>query len=234
LSQTGCARRKPPAPSGAGCPCPDPPAPLSACFSQNSPSGPRAARRSSSCRRSSSRGARENGTSKAPAGPDASALARGREPGEDAKKGRGLLVESSPLLSGEEKDVCGGGRVFRRCPTLPRPVGRSTIGAGGLSFRVRDGSGRFPSAVTTGTPHHPHQPGCPGCGVGCVVAGICTVDANRISVSLRRFVCRVHTPACRDCLTCVWASPRPISTSPLNALRRLHVWPINPLVWWGP
>src|ERR1700712_744257 len=53
--------------------------------------------------------------------------------------------------------VGGGGWVFRRCPTLPRPVGRSTIGAGGLSFRVRDGSGRFPSAVATGTPNHPHH-----------------------------------------------------------------------------
>ena len=62
--------------------------------------------------------------------------------------------------------MCGGGRVFRRCPTLPRPVGRSTIGAGGLSFRVRDGSGRFPSAVTTGTPHHPHKSGCPVVGWG--------------------------------------------------------------------
>ena len=31
-----------------------------------------------------------------------------------------------------------------------------------------------------------------------------------------------------------WASPRPISTSPLNTLRCVHVWPINPLVWWGP
>ena len=45
--------------------------------------------------------------------------------------------------------VCGGGWVFRRCPTLPRPFGRSTIGAGGLSFRVRDGTGRSPSAKTT-------------------------------------------------------------------------------------
>src|SRR5699024_10694856 len=34
--------------------------------------------------------------------------------------------------------------VVRRCPTLPRPRGRSTIGAEGLSFRVRDGTGRFP------------------------------------------------------------------------------------------
>jgi hypothetical protein len=70
-----------------------------------------------------------------------------------------------------ERCVGGGGWVFRRCPTLPRPGGRSTIGAGGLSFRVRDGSGRFPSAVATGTPNHPHhkQLWC-GVGVQCVDA----------------------------------------------------------------
>src|SRR5918994_5253749 len=94
------------------------------------------------------------------------------------QKGAGLPGGSSAPSVGDTS-VCGGGRVFRRCPTLPRPVGRSTIGAGGLSFRVRDGSGRFPSAVTTGTPHHPHK-----CGVGCVVAGICTVDAS-VFVTLR-------------------------------------------------
>ena len=133
------------------------------------------------------------------------------------KKGRGSGGSLAPF-------VCGGGRVFRRCPTLPRPVGRSTIGAGGLSFRVRDGSGRFPSAVTTGTPHHPHQ-GFP-CG-GWGVWSLGYAQWTRTSVVR-------YAVACRDLLGCVWASPRPISTSPLNALRRLHVWPINPLVWWGP
>ena len=34
----------------------------------------------------------------------------------------------------------------RRCPTFP-PVLGSIIGAGRLSFRVRDGSGRFPAAI---------------------------------------------------------------------------------------
>jgi hypothetical protein len=34
----------------------------------------------------------------------------------------------------------------RRCPTFPPGLG-SIIGAGRLSFRVRDGSGRFPVAV---------------------------------------------------------------------------------------
>ena len=48
--------------------------------------------------------------------------------------------------------VGGGGVVCARwCPALPRPGGRSTIGAGGLSFRVRDGSGRCLPAMTTET-----------------------------------------------------------------------------------
>ena len=47
---------------------------------------------------------------------------------------------------GAERVVCA-----RWCPTLPHPGGCSTIGAVRLSFRVRDGSGRFPVAVTTET-----------------------------------------------------------------------------------
>src|SRR5687767_11331012 len=49
--------------------------------------------------------------------------------------------------------VCGGSTlgVVRRCPTLPHPVGCSTIGAVGLSFRVRNGTGRFPHAMTAVT-----------------------------------------------------------------------------------
>ena len=39
--------------------------------------------------------------------------------------------------------------VLWRCPTLPQPVGCSTIGAAGLSFQVRNGAGRFPGAMTT-------------------------------------------------------------------------------------
>ena len=37
----------------------------------------------------------------------------------------------------------------RRRPTLPHPPECSTIGAGGLSFRVRNGTGRDPTANTT-------------------------------------------------------------------------------------
>src|SRR6266571_633854 len=49
--------------------------------------------------------------------------------------GRGLPIES------------------RRCPTLPRRCQRSTIGAGGLNFRVRNGNGCDPSAMVAGKPY---------------------------------------------------------------------------------
>ena len=41
--------------------------------------------------------------------------------------------------------------VVRRRPTLPHTPVCSTIGAVGLSFRVRDGTGRFPHAMTAVT-----------------------------------------------------------------------------------
>jgi hypothetical protein len=39
-------------------------------------------------------------------------------------------------------------RAWQR-PTLPEPCGSSTIGAGGLNGRVRDGNAWFPSAIIT-------------------------------------------------------------------------------------
>src|SRR3569833_275572 len=39
----------------------------------------------------------------------------------------------------------------RRCPTLPHRLRCSTIGAGGLNFRVRNGTGWFTTAMTTET-----------------------------------------------------------------------------------
>jgi hypothetical protein len=39
----------------------------------------------------------------------------------------------------------------RRRPTLPPRLRGSTIGAGRLSFRVRNGTGRFPLAMAAGT-----------------------------------------------------------------------------------
>src|SRR5262249_54482771 len=39
---------------------------------------------------------------------------------------------------------------IRQRPTLPRGFPRSTIGSGGLNFRVRDGNGCDPSDIATG------------------------------------------------------------------------------------
>ena len=57
-------------------------------------------------------------------------------------------------------------KIVRRRPTLPRSHPRSTIGAEGLSFRVRNGTGRFPFAMAAETlwrcgqmtaPREPHS-----------------------------------------------------------------------------
>ena len=71
--------------------------------------------------------------------------------------------------------VCVGGRacvrgpppggVLWRFPTLPHPLGCSTIGAAGLSFQVRNVAGRFPGAVTTTRLCRPSPPFVgPSCG----------------------------------------------------------------------
>src|SRR6185312_7220525 len=54
--------------------------------------------------------------------------------------------------------------VVRRRPTLPHPPECSTIGAVGLSFRVRYGTGRFPHAVTAVTLLPVPPPPVRGCG----------------------------------------------------------------------
>ena len=53
-------------------------------------------------------------------------------------------MTATPKGGRHRKDV-------RRRPTLPRSLPRSTIGAEGLSFRVRNGAGRFPFAMTAVT-----------------------------------------------------------------------------------
>ena len=78
---------------------------------------------------------------------------------------------SSATLPLPHKDV-------RRRPTLPHPPECSTIGAVELSYRVRNGTGRFLDAMTTVTlrgnqPPTPHTPGRPG-----LLLQNHTVDAN--------------------------------------------------------
>ena len=66
-----------------------------------------------------------------------------------------VLARFVSLKCGRPPDPCGLGGLdlmcVRRCPTLPHPPGCSTIGAVGLSFRVRNGTGRFPHAMTAVT-----------------------------------------------------------------------------------
>ena len=122
--------------------------------------------------------------------------------------------------------------VSRWCPALPLPGGGSTIGAGGLSFRVRYGSGRFPArcgrrdggGVWCAAPGgRPPVWGWGGLVLGCVVdAGSGSPPASALA---RGRVC-----------VCVWVcgSCRPISTGRLSPLPGLHLRPIDPVVHWGP
>ena len=80
-------------------------------------------------------------------------------------------------------------RVVRRCPTLPHPHECSTIGAVGLSFRVRNGTGRFPHAMTTVT----HSPCSAGCSArGWVVCWVFLLWNN--SILLYRLLEFLHSP----------------------------------------
>ena len=150
----------------------------------------------------------------------------------------------------------------RWCPALPRPGGRSTIGAGGLSFRVRDGSGRCLPAMTTET--------CGGvvwCACGCcsvvlwvVVVlrppgAVCSGGGGWVGGGLhsgRGVVLGAGSPLVWGgwCAPCCSVPPLgslgvggggggvclcwPVSTSRLRPLPVFHVWPIDPVVCWGP
>ena len=160
--------------------------------------------------------------------------------------------------------VCGcvwGGRacvrgppsgVLWRFPTLPHPLGCSTIGAAGLSFQVRNVAGRFPGAVTTTRLCRPSPPFVgPLCGgascwpavwrgggwvgrgsySGCGVLVLSCQGAPSLSPSGLGAVRGAARFGGLGGL--VWC--RPISTSRLaSASRRFHLWPIDPLFWRGP
>ena len=81
----------------------------------------------------------------------------------------------------EGRHACGGPSlsigVLWRCPTLPQPIGCSTIGAAGLSFQVRNVAGRFPGAVTTTRLFVQHHPPPRVLGGGCGLIVVCIVVA---------------------------------------------------------
>ena len=133
----------------------------------------------------------------------------------------------------------GGGPVgvwvFRWCPTLPLPGGGSTIGAGGLSFRVRYGSGRFPArcgrrdgggVVVRVLGRVPP----PGGGGGWVGSGLRSGRGWFAWCVCRLFV----SPLLCVGGLCGVCSCWPISTGRLSPLPGVHLRPIHPVVCWGP
>ena len=72
-----------------------------------------------------------------------------------AERGWGGFGMAGCNLGGERgrTPIAGGPSHVRarRRPTLPGPLDPSTIGAGGLNFRVRNGNGCDPSAMATET-----------------------------------------------------------------------------------
>src|SRR3989441_6468669 len=64
-----------------------------------------------------------------------------------------IVSRGRPKSEEARRRSCGLLILSRRCPTLPRRCQRSTIGAGGLNFRVRNGNGCDPSAMVAGKPY---------------------------------------------------------------------------------
>ena len=109
----------------------------------------------------------------------------------------------------------------RRRPTLPHPGECSTIGAGGLSFRVRDGTGRYPSATTTDNTINLFP----------LLEHTTTPTQNLVS---RDAGCVLRVTQWMRATKVLWASPRPISTGRLHPSQGFHPRPINPIVSRGP
>ena len=81
----------------------------------------------------------------------------------------------------EGRSTSSGATLFtyvRRRPTLPRGPPRSTIGAEGLNFRVRNGTGCFPFAITAETLLRCHRPAWSSGPVWRPYLGNRTVDAK--------------------------------------------------------
>ena len=82
------------------------------------------------------------------------------DPRPSATKPTSSICHHSIQTSEEGRSTSSGATLFkhvRRRPTLPRGPPRSTIGAEGLNFRVRNGTGCFPFAITAETLLRCHQ-----------------------------------------------------------------------------
>ena len=107
----------------------------------------------------------------------------------------------------------------RRRPTLPGRIQPSTIGAGGLNFRVRNGNGCISAAKATETLSGSSEQ-----------AHFLVKSETWFNQRLRLFATREPHSGREQLRT----SPRPISTSQLHPLPGFHIWPINPVVYWEP
>ncbi len=79
-------------------------------------------------------------------------LAEGFAPGGErgVAQPTGLKPAKAKAPSPHVNEDSGPSKKIRQRPTLPRGFPRSTIGSGGLNFRVRDGNGWDPSDIATG------------------------------------------------------------------------------------
>ena len=105
----------------------------------------------------------------------------------------------------------------RQRPTLPLRLQSSTIGAGGLNFRVRDGTGCSPSAMATET--------------ACLDRRLPSEGSKPIETEARM---RPEQSSEHDSERERESSPRPISTGQLHTLPCFHFPPINLVVCEGP
>jgi hypothetical protein len=110
----------------------------------------------------------------------------------------------------------------RRRPTLPPSCPGSTMGAGALNFRVRNGNGCFHAAIAAGklcaanAAKSAFDSECKGEATGCF--SLCRKAGLAVSSRMS---------AERD------QASRAISTGKLNASPRLHLQPINVVVFHG-
>lgn len=135
---------------------------------------------------------------------------------------RGLVfqaIKKAPKLS------LGGSKKIRRRPTLPHGLPYSTIGAGELNFRVRDGIGCDLAAITTGNLRS-------GSGVdtqiSCMFVEFNSSVATLTSFSRRRILATFlpeSAKAIQDKGKC--QASRPISMGKLHISRCFHTPPIT-------
>src|SRR3712207_6614505 len=101
------------------------------------------------------------------------------------------------------------GGVVRRRPTLPPRLRGSTIGAERLSFRVRNGTGRFPLAMAAVTQVNTDQT---------PVGGLVRSEPHSGRVIDLRLPTARPGPVWGGGGVVVWSSPRPVSTGQLAHL----------------